>query len=473
MRASSSTLVVALTTLLTTLSALSTLVAANHIPFGDASLVARSNAQHSSQLVARDASTLTAAQQGTPLGHEDHSDPVAPSGARLRSLSVGAHSLAAYWTRSPSNTLARQAFIMIHGRNRDGDAYWTTMHDILTSAVSAGYTAADSNAIIVAPEFYSARLNNGQYSSDELAWGDINAWQAGEAAVHPRGATETSFDALDALAEHFSNQTQYPRLEELVFVGHGGGGQLMNRYAIVAKTPSSNLAVRYIAGDPSSSVYFTSDRPTTDRSVATKEDCPLWNTWRYGFDNFTTPLTPRQHFNNVISRDVRYVVGYDDTASSGDQYCMALLQGGVARRDRNLAWWKYINYLARTNEDVRGFPGNLTKEALPDWTGTLRHTMTVIRGATHNADEVFGSSEGRTVLFEKSASDVAVGWRPSGWRKAVATSETTSASAVSATGGAAASGSSSTSTSGAQSVQRNWTALATLLSLATAIAAWI
>ncbi|SJX63822.1 uncharacterized protein SRS1_11163 [Sporisorium reilianum f. sp. reilianum] len=412
MRASAP-LLVALTTLLATLS---TLVAATHVPFGHA-------------LAHRDASTLTAKQQGTKLGYQEHTPPKIPSGARLTSIRVGtsSHRLAVYWTRRPANAKARQAFVMIHGRNRNGGDYWQTMNSVLQSAVKSGYAAADADAVVVAPQFYSAKLNSGQYKKHELAWDDINAWQAGEAAIHPAGAKESSFDALDAFFDEFSNSTKYPALQELVFVGHGGGGQLINRYGIVAKhTSTPKLSVRFIAGDPSSSAYFTDDRPTTNPAIASKATCPLYNTWRYGFVNFTGTLdglkTPREYFAQNVLRDVRYIVGYNDTDVSGDQYCMAVLQGGVARRDRNLAWWKYINMLARTSEDVSGLPGNLTRDALPDWSdlsgGKLAHTLTVIEGATHSADQVFGSAQGRTVLFEKTQAKVERGWRPRGYNAA-------------------------------------------------------
>ncbi len=198
MRATRSTLALALTTLLTTLSS------ATHVAFGQP--------PSSLELAARDASTLTAAREGTALGHEEHTDPSVPRGSRLTTLAVGSdsHELAVYWTRSPSNRLAKQAFVMIHGRNRNGNDYWSTMSTILSSAVSDGVSGADENAIVVAPQFYSAELNSGQYAKHELAWGDINAWQAGEAAIHPRAAKESSFDALDAFFDEFSNTTKYP-----------------------------------------------------------------------------------------------------------------------------------------------------------------------------------------------------------------------------------------------------------------------
>lgn len=440
------------------LLAAATGIAADYVPFGH---------ERPHHLARRDASTLTAKEKGTNLGHQEHSKPKAPSGSRLTSLSVGSDSnkLAAYWTRNPANEKAKQAFVMIHGRNRNGGDYWTTMNNILTSAVNASYPAADPNAIVVAPQFYSEKLNSGQYKKHELAWDDINAWQAGEAAIHPTGSKETSFDALDAFADEFTNTTKYPALEELVFVGHGGGGQLINRYGVVAKeTSTSRVQVRFIAGDPSSSAYFTEHRPTTNPAIADKASCPLYNTWRYGFDNFTGTLdglkTPQEYFAQNVRRDVRYIVGYDDTAESGDQYCMAILQGGVARRDRNLAWWKYINLLARTGEDVSGFPGNLTAQELPDWSslsgGQLAHTLTVIEGATHNADEVFGSKQGRTVLFEKSQTNVQRGWRPKGWNKAgtpVVSSSASASSSGQAPTSQATTASTQTSTSPASKIQ--------------------
>ncbi|KAJ9480088.1 hypothetical protein PHBOTO_003875 [Pseudozyma hubeiensis] len=450
MRASTTSLVLALTTLLTTLC---TLASADYVPFG----------RHDPHwLAARDASTLTAKEKGTNLGYEEHTKPKVPSGARLTSISVGSdsHELAVYWTRNPSNDHAKQAFVMIHGRNRNGGDYWKTMNDILDSAVKDNYSSADKNAIVVAPQFYSEKLNKGQYKKHELAWDDINAWQAGEAAIHPSGTKESSFDALDAFFDEFSNRTKYPALEELVFVGHGGGGQLINRYGIVAKEMSSaSLSVRFIAGDPSSSAYFTEDRPTTNPSIASKSTCPLYNTWRYGFTNFTGTLdglkTPQEYFAQNVKRDVRYIVGNDDTAKNGDQYCMAILQGGVARRDRNLAWWKYINMLARTNEDVSGLPGNLTLASLPDWSnlsgGQLSHTLTVIEGATHNADEVFGSQQGRTVLFEKSQSKVQRGWRPKGYNAAGASTTSSSGSSSSGTGSTGSTVGTSSSTGQQQS----------------------
>ncbi|PWN51241.1 hypothetical protein IE53DRAFT_374193 [Violaceomyces palustris] len=437
---------------------------------------------------AKTATKRDAYTSSTPPSNEgeDHSPPKVPDGAILASLPITGgsqdlkESLAVYWSEEPSNSTARFAYVMIHGRMRDGNDYWTTMNDALTSAVKANYRNAFSSSIVVAPQFYSTRFNSGQYSSNQLGWDDTNTWQAGEKASHPQGTDVTSFDALDTFIDEFTDRSKYPAMEKIVFVGHGGGGQLLNRYAIVGKDApeGSPVTIRWISGDPSSSPYFTEQRPLNDTSVADKKTCPLYNTWRYGFDNFTGTQqglkTPQEYFGQASKRDVRYIVGYQDTSSDGDQECMAKLQGGVARRDRNLSWWRYINTLARTNEDLTGFPGSFQgQEALPDWSGlsggTLNHKLTVVRDADHDAAEVFGSDEGRSVLFDDDG-QVALGWRPSGWvqRKSMGSSSSSSSSST-PTSSSERSSSSSTSDGGTSAMARlvtPWMLVLTLLTLA-------
>lgn len=128
--------------------------------------------------------------------------------------------------------------------------------------------------------------------------------------------------------------------------------------------------------------------------------------------------SPEDYFKQYITRDVVSIVGYQDTKSSGDQYCMAKIQGGDKRRDRNLIWWQYVNTLARTNEDLNGFPG--TFDGLPDWSSVSNNNiamrLVVVEDAAHDADEVFSGKEGRAALF--SSGDLPTGWRPDGWKPA-------------------------------------------------------
>lgn len=109
------------------------------------------------------------------------------------------------------------------------------------------------------------------------------------------------------------------------------------------------------------------------------------------------------------------MIGYQDVKASGDDNCPAMMQGGLKRRDRNLIWWRYINSLARTSEDLNGFPG--TFNSLPDWSGTIQSSgfqpkLIIVANATHDANEVLGSAEGFSALFAASH-QIVKGYRPS------------------------------------------------------------
>lgn len=365
---------------------------------------------------------------------EDHNPPTIPKGSALVSLPITpSTSLATYWTANPDNSTATNAYIMMHGKLRNGGDYWTIMNEVLQQAIANNHTNAVATSIVTAPQFYSTRFNSGQYTSQQLAFADTNVWQAGQAGNHPVGSNVTSFDALDALLAEFSNTAKYPNMKLITFVGHGGGGQLISRYAVVGggAPKGSKIQLRYVVGDPSSNPYFTLDRPLQDASIANISTCPLYNRWRYGFERFNGTkasglLTPQQYFGELVTRDVRWVVGYQDTQPDGDNTCMAKLQGGVARRDRNLSWWRYLNTLAGTNQDLTGFPGALP--GLVPWSNlshsTLNHRLTVVYNADHNAQEVYTSMEGTSALFDDTP-NVQLGWRPQGWKNVTSISQAT------------------------------------------------
>lgn len=357
---------------------------------------------------------------------EEHDHPDIPDGAKIITIPVddSGAKMPLYWPEHTNDKKAKSAYVAIHGRKRDGNRYWEVMKNILESAVDNNYPGADKNAIVIAPQFYSRKLNKGLYDSDTLAWNDINTWEAGGVAAHPSGTKQTSFDAMDALLSFLSDKKRFPSMKNITLLGHGGGGQLVNRYAAVGDDPpNKKVHVRYVVGDPSSSPYFTADRPLTDSKVASRSTCQGYNSWRYGFDDFPGKATGKKsvkdYFGQYINRDVINIVGHADTAHNGDQKCMALLQGGHKRRDRNLSWWRYINMLARTGEVLDGFPGSFPN--LPDWSDVshnhIRTRLTIVKKASHDVEAVYNGEEGRSALFRDS--DLNIGWRPHAWRQVV------------------------------------------------------
>lgn len=324
--------------------------------------------------------------------------------------------LPVYWSEHAKNESSTHAIIVIHGSLRDGDSYWTTLNQVKEQELGSKNPSVDPNLIITAPEFYSSRLNKGLYSSSQLAWGDLNLWQMGAESNHPQNAKVSSFAAIEALIKHFDDRKAYPRMKNVTLVGHSGGAQFVNRYVTVVPYNPKHVHVRYLVADPSSSVYFTRHRPITDPSYVDLKNCTAFNDWRYGFHNFSiAPYAgkPASHyFHNYVSRDVVNLNGMQDTELNGDQQCMAIAQGGSQRIARNMAWWKYINLLAGTDEDVSFYPGNFSE--LPNWRRFARSgfnvRMSAVANATHKIDEVFSSAEGVSALFD--AANLNPGWRP-------------------------------------------------------------
>lgn len=288
------------------------------------------------------------------------------------------------------------------------------MNNAIKKAQDDDFPGSDRNLAVLAPQFFSKKYNSGQYSDIQLAWGDLNAWQPGARAIHPNNTALTSFDVIDGLIAWHADRDTYPSLKNVTVIGHGGGGQLAQRYAAVGSDPPDHVHVRYIHGDASSSMYFTDDRAIMEDTDVKKSSCEDYNTWRYGFDKFPGTAcmlkSPEGYFKQYVSRDVVSLVGYEDTGRGGDTSCMANLQGGKNRRTRNLVWYRYINTLAGTDVDLEGFPGKFDNAT--DWSdlvgGKSHLRLVVVESAGHNIKQLLKGDSGRAVLFKDI--DLDNGW---------------------------------------------------------------
>lgn len=272
-----------------------------------------------------------------------------PEGARFTSFKIsdkGDEEIAGFISKDLDDKTIEHLYIVLHGKLRDGNTYWETLKDVISEAKEANATGSDRKMAVLAPQFFSTKYNIGQYKKNQLAWDDLNAWQPGGQANHPSNTTLTPFDVLDGLVKLHSNKEQYPSLTNVTVVGHGGGGQLAQRYAAVGNDAPDNVHIRYIHGDPSSCLYFTEHRPIISNNDTSIEKCKDYNTWRYGFHKFPGTggkrKTPKEYFKQYLSRDVVSIVGLQDTANAGDTSCIGKLQGGDHRRARNLIWFRYV-----------------------------------------------------------------------------------------------------------------------------------
>ena len=273
---------------------------------------------------------------------------------------------------------AVRALVVVHGLHRNADAYEAAGE----AAVRAGGAAA-ARTIVVAPQFLvDVDVAAHGLSAQTLRW-NRGAWIDGRPALGP--APLSAFDVLDALLARLSDRSRFPAMKEIVLAGHSAGGQFVQRYAVVGHGPAIAVAVRYVVANPSSYVYFTSDRPQAGASA-----CPHFNDWKYGL------VDPPPYVRNTagleaayVARRVTYLLGQLDTNPNHpllDRSCSAELEGAYRlSRGRDYASYLHARHPGGTNQDEVDVPG-----------------------VDHNGTAMFTSPCGVAVLFGAPLTNCAV-----------------------------------------------------------------
>jgi len=284
---------------------------------------------------------------------------------------------------SKSQPRVERAIIVFHGGARNAEDY----RDSVKRAIES--TGRSTNTILIAPRFLEEQdltafpfLPTGQL----LRWSS-GAWEDGQDALAP--APISSFEAIDAILKILGNKHLFPNLRLVVLAGHSGGGQTLQRYAVVGRGEELlrkvGVHVRYVVANPSSYVYFNDERPTSDGRFAPYKasSCAAFNRWKYGVVN-SPPYVANRSFREMedryVSRDVIYLLGTaDTTAALGmDQSCAAEAEGPF-RYDRGI---NYFHYLASRH------PGN------------FKQRLWYVPGVGHDQHKMFNSSCGLSALSD-------------------------------------------------------------------------
>ncbi len=291
-------------------------------------------------------------------------------------LAVGGGVLPVYasadWSRPMPEV--RRAVVIVHGRLRDADAYLRAGE----AAVAAGRPQSDG-CLLVAPQLLAeVDVRQHRLPPETLRWG-LNDWMGGEAAERPVGVS--SFAALDAILARLVEPGRFAGLEQVVVAGHSGGGQVVQRYAVLGRgetaLAAAGVGLRSVVANPSSYVYFSRDRP-----VAPAAGCAGFNRWKYGLESlpdYAQGADPAALEADYVRRDVVYLWGGDDCDPDQpalDRSCEACAQG-PHRLARGQA---YLAYLRARH------PG-------------LAHRAAVVPGVGHDAGAMFASAAGLAALF--------------------------------------------------------------------------
>ena len=213
---------------------------------------------------------------------------------------------------------ARQALVIVHGRLRNASDYFATGLDLAKRA-GARAGAAGRATVVVAPQLLNqVDVTTHRLPDRYLRWD--RDWEAGMPALGP--STASSYDVLDDIVAKLSNTSAFPDLQRIVFVGHGGGAQMLARYAVVMR-PQPGPAIRFVIANSGTYLYLTTARPL-------RPACPEFNEWKYGLSNPPPYVgSPDNILKDFTARDVTLLLGDRDRKSDGilDQSCAAKAQG--------------------------------------------------------------------------------------------------------------------------------------------------
>ena len=317
---------------------------------------------------------------------------IAVGGGPARALIYRSYSL------DVRNAHITRLLVMVHGKNRDADHYFST-------AMAAAFLAHDmADTVVVAPFMASSHPDCGDpVTPPQLDFSCVgDSWRAGAAAVNDPQLT--SFDFVDAILRKAATSGVFPNLRRIVVAGHSAGGQFTLRYAMSNKL-HDELAIElsYVVANPSSYPWPDTARPlpVDDAHPGVAEQawgdelpharfkygavdaaqCPDFNHWPFGLEGrtsgYTRDIESRRLIDQLARRPTTYVLGQSDVlpVAGFDASCAAMMQGPT-RRARGEAFVAYVQQ---------------------HW--HARHTVRIVPDCGHNARCVFTAEEVLPLLF--------------------------------------------------------------------------
>lgn len=283
------------------------------------------------------------------------------------------------WSQ-PQPRISR-AVIVFHGVGRDVAGYYRTVQD---AAEQAGSAARDT--IFIAPQFLDEEdIHEHHLAEDVLRWRRV-AWESGAPAAGPIAIS--SYEVVDTLLTRLADRSLFPNLKAVVLAGHSGGGQLVQRYAVVGKAAAAltgaGIHLRYVVANPSSYLYFSDERPSRGGG------CRDFNHWKYGpidpppYVKLDAGDTWPQREAAYAQRDVIYLLGaadIDPHEKDLDISCEAEAQGPT-RFVRGQAYFAWLHGRHQSGWSQR---------------------MWFVPGVAHSARKMFTSPCGVRALFDTGA----------------------------------------------------------------------
>jgi len=250
-----------------------------------------------------------------------------------------------------------RAVVIVHGSTRDAEGYFHALED---AAELAGQ--AQNHTLLIAPQFLIEMDLDAASSLDDilLFWEngveDPHSWKVGRKSLgtanHERLHHLSSFAVLDTILYRLAHRNS--DLDTIVVVGHSAGGQFTNRYAAGNQMANElqishpDLHIRYVVMNPSIYLYFTDERRVDSTLDEFAPAASGYNKYPYGLGwnlcDYLTGVGVDAIRAQYTLRDVRYLIGEEDTGKRSLVVTDAAMAQGNHRRERGRV---YYNHLVR------------------------------------------------------------------------------------------------------------------------------
>ncbi|WP_459614699.1 hypothetical protein [Bordetella sp. 2513F-2] len=240
----------------------------------------------------------------------------------------------------------RRVVIALHGARRDA----RQAYDAVTALYGRNRDRAD-DTLVMAPR-YPTPVEAG--FAGMPAW-RRGGWADGEPSMAASGRPPPvgAYQVLDDLLRELALSGRMPLLRDVVLAGHGAGGQMVQRYAVLNPLDEAlrarGVATTYVVANADSYLYLGQQRPRSDgRGFARYERgiCPTYNRYPYGLDQLPPDLAPArqdQLAERYGRRQVVYLLGSADNNPEQrglDKSCGAEAQGAT-RLARGTEYWRH------------------------------------------------------------------------------------------------------------------------------------
>ena len=246
-----------------------------------------------------------------------------------------------------------RAVLVIHGTNRDADAYYRRLWE------AAEMEDAQRRTLIVAPWF---RIQTDGPAQSEVFWEDNSDWKDGDRSAPP---AISSYQALDEILEVLLARVRFPNLRQVIVTGHSAGGQFVQRFALASRVegPWSMLPLLYAPANAGTYSYLDGKRVLPGGSFGIPTGCGNYNEWKYGLEDpnrYVEATPPEDLRTSYRGRRVVYLLGLEDNdpaASDLDVTCAAMLQG-AHRLERGLRFQQHLaNHFGAPVHEALLIPG--------------------------------------------------------------------------------------------------------------------